>query len=91
MSERTITLTSYYNRSPRQMTATCHCEHPARGAWVELLKQLGFRQRVVNGLRVPWEYEAWIEVEDTFDRAEKIAELAGEFLFGTEFEKSFQA
>lgn len=89
--KKQATLISYYNRKPTQMIATCHCEHPARRAWVELLKQLGFRPRVVNGLRVPWEYEALIEDEDKFERAEKIAELSGDFLFGVDFEKSFQA
>ena len=86
-----VMLTSYYNRRPLEMWASCQLDHPARRAWVGIIEQLGFRPRLVNGLRVPWEYAATFEDEGRFDRAERIAVLAGEFFFGDAFQKCFQA
>lgn len=91
MSERKITLESYYNRWPLEMTADGRFEHPARRAYVEMLKQLGFGPRLVNGLRAPWEYVARFDSIDRFNQAEKIAILAGEFFFGDYFQHVFQA
>lgn len=91
MSKRKITLTSYYNRAPLEMTADCLVDRPARRAWVEVLKQLGFKPRLFDGRRGEWAYGVRFDDEFVFDRAEKIAVLAGEFFFGDDFQHVFQA
>ena len=96
MSKRKITLTSYYNRAPLEMTADCLVDHPARRAWVEVLKQLGFKPRLFDGRRAEWAYgvrfdDERLDFEFVFDRTEKIAILAGELFFGEDFQHVFQA